>query len=340
MGHGITLTDRMAYVGELPWHGLGTRLVEHPPSAAAALSLAGLDYRVGLRPALFRRSDGSIGEVPDRRAVVREDRELGLATVGARYHTVQNAELAEILDGLTESGARVHTLGSLHGGRRVWILAQLPLGFVVKRRSGREDAHASFLGIWTSHDGTGAVTLKPTDVRVVCANTLGMASRDGLAEASVRHTASASDRLAALARVLGEMPEAARVHGETLAELEDAPMARADVVAFAGAVLADLRAESGLEARESLQAWLDKASDASVKRMERATADVLRAFSSGMGNEGATRLDALNGLSEWIDHKRARGRDAARAIERSFESSLDGTGAARKARAVKLLSRW
>ena len=60
----------MMFVGDMPWHGLGTRLTE-PPTAEEAIRAARLDWRV-LKKQLF------VGEehrpLPGQYAVVREDR--------------------------------------------------------------------------------------------------------------------------------------------------------------------------------------------------------------------------------------------------------------------------
>jgi hypothetical protein len=46
MSHGITTNDQMFSVREVPWHGLGVVLDEHPRSIGEALDKAGLGWKV------------------------------------------------------------------------------------------------------------------------------------------------------------------------------------------------------------------------------------------------------------------------------------------------------
>ena len=61
-------------------------------------------------------------------------------------------------------------------------------------------------------------------------------------------------------------------------------------------------------------------------------------FRRGTGNEGATRWDAFNAVTEFVDHRRsvrvAEGRDRS---EARFESAVFGTGDDLKAKAYDLL---
>jgi phage/plasmid-like protein (TIGR03299 family) len=170
-------TAEAMYALQPAWHGLGT-VVDHAPTSAAAFKLAGLDWDVLTRP-LFYGGVGDNGEdtynpVKGRVATVRADTGLCLGVVSSKYTVVQNSELFAWCDKLVNTGdVRYESAGALKDGRIVWLLARLEgkTDFVTDG-----DKLARYLCMYNSHDGTNAVTIVPTDVRVVCWNTLSLAS--------------------------------------------------------------------------------------------------------------------------------------------------------------------
>lgn len=173
----------MFYVGETPWHGLGVKL-DSPPSVREAIEQAGLDWNVGLKD-LFTR-DGQ--EVPAR-ATVRESNGSILGVVGPRYIPTQNVDAFEWFTPFIESGeASFHTAGSLQEGQKIWILAQ------VNRENSeivRGDEISKFVMLSNSHDGTTAIRVGFTPIRIVCANTLAMAHNSKASKLiRIRHTQS------------------------------------------------------------------------------------------------------------------------------------------------------
>src|SRR5262249_5257411 len=157
--------ETMFSVRETPWHKLG-RVVREAPSAADAIRLAGLDWPVALQR--LRLSDG---RTVNRWAVVRAtDGAVVGDAVGPQWTPLQNREAVTWFDPFIQAKqAHFETAGSLCEGRRVWILAELnrkPVEVVPG------DAVRKFLLLSNSHDGSLAVRVGFTPVRVVCANTL------------------------------------------------------------------------------------------------------------------------------------------------------------------------
>jgi len=157
--------ESMFYVRETPWHGLGTRVSEAPASADA-LRLAGLDWKV-LQEPVFTKWDEKI---PGFFANVRDNDRKVLGVVSDRYRVVQNEEAFAFTDELLGEGVRYETAGSLQNGRKVWILAKLPQEYIMAGE------HINpYLVFSNAHDGTGAIRVALTPIRVVCNNTLNLA---------------------------------------------------------------------------------------------------------------------------------------------------------------------
>ena len=177
--------ETMMYTREKPWHGLGTR-VEEAPTSADALRLSGLDWSVEQRDVL----DGVDGcVIPGYKANVRDSDGKVLGIVGSRYKVVQNAEAFAFTDSLIGGEVHYETAGSLLGGKKVWLLAKLPDTEICG------DKTEPYMAFTNTHDGTGAVRVCMTPVRVVCNNTLNLALNTAKRAWSVRHTGDISAKL-------------------------------------------------------------------------------------------------------------------------------------------------
>lgn len=157
--------ETMFYTREKPWHGLGTMVAEAPTSRDA-LRLAGLDWNVIQKS--VETTDGI--PIPGFKANLRDRDNKVLGVVTDRYKVVQNEDAFAFTDELLGEGITYETAGSLQEGRRTWILAKLPHRYII---SG--DEITPYLVFMNSHDGTGAIKVAMTPIRVVCQNTLNLA---------------------------------------------------------------------------------------------------------------------------------------------------------------------
>lgn len=158
--------ETMFFTGrERPWHGLGTS-VEEAPDSREALILAGLDWDVIQKP--IYTQDGV--KVNGYKANVRQQDGSILGVVTDRYRVVQNRDAFAFTDELLGSGIRYETAGSLMEGRKTWILAKLPTRYIIQG----EDI-IPYLVFSNTHDGSGAIKIAMTPIRVVCNNTLNLA---------------------------------------------------------------------------------------------------------------------------------------------------------------------
>jgi len=157
--------ETMFYTRVAPWHGLGT-CVEESLTSTDALQKSGLNWTVTQRPIM---SDLYV-PIPGYKANIRETDNRVLGVVSNRYKIVQNHEAFSFVDALLGEGVRFETAGSLHSGRKVWMLAKLPEQYTML-----EDQIEPYLVFSNSHDGTSSIRIACTPIRVVCQNTLNLA---------------------------------------------------------------------------------------------------------------------------------------------------------------------
>ena len=208
MSSGITDTDSMMSVREMPWHGMGAVLEDYPKGIDDALEKSGLSWEVEQRPlfvpvgavAALPYIDQPFSSVEGTVANVRNDNNQVLGLVSESYEIVQNHEAFKFLDAILGTDLLFETAGSLHGGRKVWVLARRP-DFV----SVAGDQVATYVFVASSHDGSMSVTSAVTPVRIVCANTLGAALYGTAANRTfrMRHTSGIGDRWEEAREVIG-----------------------------------------------------------------------------------------------------------------------------------------
>lgn len=202
MAHNLEQRDgktSMFYVGEVPWHKLGTKL-NNPATSKEAIEAAGLDYTVVKVPLEAAINLIDRKPVNNHFATVRTDTKDILGIVGNRYAPIQNKDAFTFFDALVgENEAIYHSAGVLGKGERIWILAKLP-DYI---RIGKNDLVEKFLLLTNSHDGSSLACAKLTPIRVVCQNTLSVALAGSDQEVRIRHTPNAHTRLEQAYKLLG-----------------------------------------------------------------------------------------------------------------------------------------
>ena len=176
-----------------PWHYLETKevtkLIQEAPTSKDALHYAGLDWTVEQTPVYME--DGT--EIPNYKANVCSTDKSCLGIVTDRYKIVQNTEAFEFTDaivGETENGVVTYeTAGSLCGGRKIWLLAKMPVQKVL------DDEVEPYMFFSNSHDGSGAIKVGMTPIRIVCNNTLNMALAGAKRSWSTKHVGDMQSKL-------------------------------------------------------------------------------------------------------------------------------------------------
>lgn len=177
--------ETMFSTREKPWHGLGT-IVTEAPASKEALEVAGLDWKV-VQKKIYT---GDRQLIQGYRANVRDTDNKLLGVVSDRYRVVQNEDAFAFTDSLLGEGVRYETAGSLQSGRRVWMLAKLLNEYIILG-----EQISSYLVFCNSHDGSGAIKVAMTPIRVVCSNTLNLALDTAKRCWTAKHTTNIADKL-------------------------------------------------------------------------------------------------------------------------------------------------
>ena len=167
MAHELEIVDgkaQMAYVGALPWHGLGTK-VEGDITPDQFQKVAGLDWTVEKQD--MHTVNGV--KVPNKQALVRTSDNTVLDTVGSGWNPVQNSEAFDFFQEYVLAGnMEMHTAGSLKNGQLVWALAKTNESFELFKG----DVTENYFLFTNPHQFGKAINIRMTPIRVVCNNTL------------------------------------------------------------------------------------------------------------------------------------------------------------------------
>ena len=284
--------ETMAFAGQLPWHGLGTALEESDlcdwPKATVK---AGLDWDVELVPLVTSDS----GDAVAHRAVRRKTDARILGVVGHKYTVLQNQDAFKWFAPFLEAKeAALHTAGSLRQGSRIWVLAKLNRDPLVIAQG---DDVEKYLLLSHSHDGSLAVRVGFTPVRVVCANTLAMAhGADASKLIRVKHTKDVHQNLANIREAINMANAEFQATAEQYRLLARKSINQADLRSYVKKVLK-----------------VHDDQDAGT-RMKNIIEEIVGLAEAGRGNDlvsvRGTYWTAYNGVSEWLTYKRGHTRDS------------------------------
>lgn len=177
------LVQTMAYQGQTPWHGLGNQLSDKQP-LEVWLREAGMDWQIESSPVHYLTAN-SANVYPDAKVLYRSDTGDALSVVSNRYQEVQPREVLEFYRDLVDLGGfELETAGVLKGGKKLWALARTGEETLLKGN----DLVQGYLLLATACDGTLATTAQFTSVRVVCNNTLQLATAESSGAIKVPHS--------------------------------------------------------------------------------------------------------------------------------------------------------
>ena len=245
----------------------------------------------------------------------RSDDNTPLSVVSNRYKPVQPKEvLGFFRDLVAENGFKIHTAGTLMGGKRMWALAETgKFGEVCKG-----DGIGGFLLLSTSCDKTLATTARFTTVRVVCNNTLTAAVNRDVNQVSFSHIQQ-FDHVAVKAQ-LGNAVESFGSFMEMAKVLQKAKLSAQEAKEFVGFLVST-----------SVQ-LADEEYDVTTNRAYKKILALFNEEAKGIELVGHTKWGMVNAVTEYYDHFNPTRSDDAR-----LNSAWFGAGERAKNQALDLL---
>lgn len=282
------------------WHGLGT-VLNNPLNTADALRQGGLDYDVLKLPNIHCLPDGQELISEDSFFTVRTDVNKVLGSrLGKDYEVMQNVEALNIVDEILQSGtATIETAGAINEGKKVFICLKVAQDIIV----GSEDIVKQYVLIANSHDGSLAITAMPTNVRVVCNNTLTAALRGSQDKIKIRHTINAASRMAEAMKVLKLITDNTAINEDNYNTMLQTVISKEQMFNYFGNVFctpAEIKElQTGTRAKEVLSS-----------RKQNILTDVLNFANRGQGQSmamrgnDATLWSAYNAVTGYVTRKK------------------------------------
>ena len=311
--------------GIKPWHGLGT-IVEGMMTSKECIEKAGLSWQVSKVPVEYSFKKDTVNvkheKYDGKFIVVREDNGVGLGCVGGVYTPMQNREAFSMIDELVGTKeVCFETAGALGQGERVWMAAKVQ-GLITVRGV---DPIEKYLFLSNSFDGKHLLSVGLTGTRIVCANTLQIATTEANKTGDIfkiRHSAKMGEKVEAAREALGIINNRFEDF-EALANR----LARVQVNT---ARLNEFIDQLGFDA------------DAEKGRQKGIVDDIKRAFESSPGSNlvsaKGTMWGAVNSISYLTTHERStRVTSAFKSEEEArFAASLWGSGDALNQKALQV----
>lgn len=306
--------EKMAYVGQTPWHGLGNQLSANQPIEVWQQQ-AGMDWEIKAAPVQFTEvlddTQSRLFTFPQSKVLYRSDTQAPLSVVSQRYQVVQPREILEFYRDLTEvSGFQLETAGVLKGGKKVWALARTGHSATIQAN----DVTNAYVLLATACDGTLATTAQFTAVRVVCNNTLAVAIDDSRGAVKVPHSTSFDAE--AVKHQLGISVSSWDTFMYRMKLLSERTVKHTEAENFFRQLFADPRQDIAIQPNERT---MSKALDIYNGRGRGAE----------LGSSKRTALGLLNSVTEFVDHERR-----ARNTDYRLDSAWFGQGAVLKQKAL------
>jgi phage/plasmid-like protein (TIGR03299 family) len=180
MAHDLNIradgTAAMFSLRENPWHKLG-RVLDKELKQEEVAEAAGLNWTVIEKP-IFHDNDGVYQAIDGNKCLMRSDTKQVMAVVSNEYRVFQNEELIALMGRIAKDTPVVwETAGALgKTGQTQWVLGYMP---ELDIRIREKDTTRSYMLMTNGHGNMRSLQIMPTTIRVVCQNTLSMATVGG-----------------------------------------------------------------------------------------------------------------------------------------------------------------
>lgn len=273
------------------WHGLG-KVFNQEITIAEALTESGLDFKVEKFPNVHRFPSGIeiVSESSFFTARMDVNKVLG-SKLGSDYTVYQNTQALEIVDELIRTDkVIIETVGALYEGRKVFTC----LKFKTPMKIGGSDEVYQYILIVNSHDGSSAITVMFTNVRVVCANTLSAALAGAKGAYKIRHTRNAGDRVKEALEIMGVLENNTKANAAAYSAMKANTISKQEFFDYIGNIFMDATDIAELQKGNA---------DALGTRKKNQISEVLDYANTGVGQREALGND----LNMWFGYNAVTG---------------------------------
>ncbi len=321
MSHCITRHDRvLTPQGNKfnTWHGLDIKVKDTIKKTDCEIH--GIHPKITLEQLKFQNVSG---EVPVKAVTAHtEQGGLFLGTASERYEIIPNGQVWDLMERSLESVSSfnpiVSCVGTLDALKKYFISVQLNKGESLEIGGENYFANLNFI---TSHDGTTALKVYDSVVRIVCMNTFNasLAEKGGLSF-SVRHKGDSKDKVLNLEETLKSIFAERKQFSKAMEKMQSIELSEG----------AQIKMTGGYFVKDNIDL-----KDTSV-RIQNSVRGIVALAKNGKGNNGRTMHDVFQGATDYWTNGDGVGRRTS--IAKKVSSSEFGTAAAHKARFYKYLT--
>tara|TARA_R110001592_G_scaffold274961_1_gene541905 strand:+ start:921 stop:1742 length:822 start_codon:yes stop_codon:yes gene_type:complete len=215
--------------------------------------------------------------IPDTYSLKRSDTHAHVGIVREKYRPIQMVEMLDILDRASNKIGDIEHIGFTESNKGKKMLIQSKLSENIDIGGDKVEPY-----FYTLIDNSGMASNKliPSTQRVVCSNAFHLIQTSK--ENNTRHAGTFDDRVISMIEGIVESIKIAKGFGSTMEELKSTKFTIDQMVKLT-------------------QRLVPVMEDESSKRINKRE-KLVNLFSAGKGNEGKTRWDAFNALTEYETH--------------------------------------